>query len=305
MNGENIRKRAEEILKKRKLKDGLFIDKDIEEIIHELQVYQVELEMQNDELIKTQRELGASRNKYADLYDFAPGSYLTLDREGNIIEANLTAAKLLAASRSVLIKKPFTDYISEKSQDTFYLQFREVLRNNYSKSCELIMKKADNTIFYSQLKMTAAEDSDGNYNLIRIALTDISERKEWEDKLEHFNAILGAIRNVNQLITRERDREKLIQSACDLLIETGGYYNVWIALLDNRGKLLYYARAGFGEEFERIIENLKAGIMPVCSRKALKKDEVIIIETPHIDCSSCPLQKSYNGAVYFKYKIEI
>ncbi|MCK4450583.1 MAG: PAS domain S-box protein, partial [Anaerolineae bacterium] len=101
--------------------------------------------------------------------------------------------------------------------------------------------------------------------------------------------MLRAIRNVNQLITREKSRDRLLQSACDNLIETRGYYSVWIALLDEVGGLVTAAEAGLGGDFLPIVERLKRGDLIACGRRALSQQGGVVIEDPLSACADCPL----------------
>ena len=79
-------------------------------MLHDLRVHQIELEMQNEELRRTQADLEASRARYFDLYDLAPVGYFTISERGLILEANLTAATLLGVARGALIKQPLTRF---------------------------------------------------------------------------------------------------------------------------------------------------------------------------------------------------
>src|SRR5659263_48950 len=88
-------------------------------LIHELQVHQIELEMQNEELRRAQKELEDARNRYSNLYDFAPVGYFTFDKNGLILEVNLTGSKKLGSERNSLINKPFSLFISPDSKDVF------------------------------------------------------------------------------------------------------------------------------------------------------------------------------------------
>ena len=121
------------------------------------------------------------------------------------------------------------------------------------------------------------------------------EGKKAEKRIKHLNLVLCAIRNVNQLIVKEKDREKLIQKACKSLIETRGYHNAWIVLLDEEEKLKSYAESGLGKDFLPMIELLKRGKLTVCSQKALKQEDVTIIEDPLSTCTDCPLAQEYSG----------
>ena len=103
-------------------------EQDVQKLVHDLQVHQVELEMQNDELRRTQAALEEARDRFADLYDFAPLALLTLSQGGEVLEANLAAASLLGLERKDLIHQKFSRFIPAEAQDTFYLYCRQVLQ---------------------------------------------------------------------------------------------------------------------------------------------------------------------------------
>ena len=105
------------------------------------------------------------------------------------------------------------------------------------------------------------------------------EHKQAEERITHLNLVLRAIRNVNQLIIKEKDCDRLLQRACDNLIETRGYYNSWIALFDESGKLITTAEAGLGKDFSPMIKLMRSGKNTDCGIKALKKSGVVITET--------------------------
>ena len=98
------------------------------------------------------------------------------------------------------------------------------------------------------------------------------------DRIEHLNLVLRAIRNVNQLITKEKDRDKLLKGACDSLIETRGYNSAWIALLDESGKLDTAAQAGLGDDFQPMLDRFKHGKLMHCVRLTKEQSGVFVKE---------------------------
>jgi GAF domain-containing protein/HAMP domain-containing protein len=112
--------------------------------------------------------------------------------------------------------------------------------------------------------------------------------RQREERIKHLNLVLRAVRNVNQLITREKDRDRLLRGACDNLIETRGYYSAWIALLDEAGGLVTAAEAGWGEDFVPLVEQLKRGELAACGQRALRQSEVVVIKDPASVCANCP-----------------
>jgi PAS domain S-box-containing protein len=179
----DLREKAEEIVQRKTEDLQKISDKDIKSLVHELQVHQIELEMQNEELRKAQIELEESRNKYSDLYDFAPISYFTFDKNGLIIGVNLTGAAKLGMERSFLIKKPFSFYIAPDNKDVFYLHLQQVFRTKTQQTCELKLVDKNKNQFDAKLESLAVQDSGGNFSQCRTAIIDITEIKRAEEAL--------------------------------------------------------------------------------------------------------------------------
>ncbi len=154
-----------------------------QKLIQELRVHQIELEMQNEELRRTQTVVEESRAKYSDLYDFAPVGYLTLNRQGMILEANLTACSQLGKERSFLINinNLFANFIIKKvEKDLFYQHLEKIFEAKSLETCELELKGNGNTKFYAQLESVVVKD---DLSQCRTAITDITERKRAQDEI--------------------------------------------------------------------------------------------------------------------------
>jgi len=134
--------------------------------------------------------------------------------------------------------------------------------------------------------------------------TDRAERSAAEKSVRHLSAVLRAIRKVNQLITHEKDRDRLLQGACDNLVETRGYSNTWIALLDDAGELITTAETGLGKDFMPMIERFERGEPPDCGRRALAQPEVVTTADPVSTCTDCPLAGKNGGGSCFTTRLE-
>ena len=134
---------------------------DKEKLIHELQVHQIELKMQNEELRLIQGELEKTRDSYSHLYDFAPIGYFTVNQKGIIDEANLTIASMLGVERGALIGKPFSRFVLREDQDTFYKLRQRLMETEAPQSCELRLAKKDGQEFYARLGCTVSNKTRG------------------------------------------------------------------------------------------------------------------------------------------------
>ena len=134
-----LRIKAEKKLKEKKKKDKQVFEADVKKLLHELQVHQIELEMQNEELREANETAETALKKYTVLYDFAPVGFYTLEKDGTISELNFTGAEILGDKRFSLVNSNFKLFVSERSQPEFDGFFRKVFTSNVKEICELVL----------------------------------------------------------------------------------------------------------------------------------------------------------------------
>jgi len=134
-----LRIKAEEILQGKQEKDMPVIEADVKKLLHELQVHQIELEMQNEELREAYETAETALKKYTMLYDFAPLGYFTLEKDGSISDLNFTGAEMLGEKRFSLINSNFKLFVAESSQTVFSSFFSKVFTSNIKESCQVML----------------------------------------------------------------------------------------------------------------------------------------------------------------------
>jgi diguanylate cyclase (GGDEF)-like protein/PAS domain S-box-containing protein len=219
-----------------------------DELLHELQVHQIELEMQNDELRRVQVALEESRDRYLDLYELAPVGYLTLTLETRIAAINLTGAALLGEDRAELLNRRFSRFVTAGDADRWHRFFFNALQQRDRQSCELQMQRGDRSHFHVRLDCLRPE---GEASGVRVTLTDITERKRAEEELRIAAAAFesevgmivtdpqGVIERVNRAFTRltgYRAEEAIGRTPA--ILSSGRhdkefYQHLWQALLES------------------------------------------------------------------------
>ena len=188
-----LRHQAEELLRTTKRDVAAMPVKDVQRLVYELQVHQIELEMQNDELRRTQMELEAARDRYVDLYDFSPAGHLTLDTHGKIVEANLRAGTLLGINRKELIGQSLARFVASDDQNIFHRHCQQVLKTGARQTCEIHLRHKAGASCCVYLESLTVHEEPGHITHWRTALLDISERKLAEKELRDGEARLRAI----------------------------------------------------------------------------------------------------------------
>ena len=181
---EDLRMRAEESLKSEPGRPDDICLKEANSLIHELRVHQIELEMQNEELRRVQNELEISRSRYAELYDFAPVGYLTLNEHGEILDLNLTAARLLGVERGHLLNNHFQYFVFQPDKKEFFSHLKALFEKRERQISEVKLSPIDGEQFYARIESIYMEGA-GGAGVCRTNMSDVTLRRRAEQVLQN------------------------------------------------------------------------------------------------------------------------
>ncbi len=219
---------------------------DTERLLHELQIHQIELELQNEELCQAQEALELTRARYFDLYDLAPVGYITLNNQGIIQEANLTAARLLGVYKSALIHQPLSNFIFPEDQDIYYRQ-RKLLRDTNCPQCsEVRLIRSPAEIWWGRLEAAPGQNLRNTDPEIRMVLSDITTQKRSEIALYRYAREQATLHAVATAATHSLEPLLLLETILDSLLPTLQATAGWIILQEEAPSLNYKIAAWRG-----------------------------------------------------------
>ncbi|MBA7648763.1 Sensor histidine kinase RcsC [subsurface metagenome] len=234
------------------------------------------------------------------LIDQSRDGIVILDKNGKVYEANQQFAEMLGYSPKEVAQLHVWDWDTQWPREQLLEMIQSV--DAAGANFQTYHRRKDGTVYDVEISTNGAVCA--GQKLVFCVCRDITERKRMEQRIEHLNAVLQAIRNVNQLIAREKDRDQLLKGICDNLIQTRGYYNAWLAILDESGGLVTTAEAGLGKDFLPMVELMKRGELPNCARGALMQSEVVVTEDPFSTCVDCPLAGMFHGRGAMTIRLE-
>ena len=173
MDLSDLRQAAIDLLGKRAGESGELWRQSPEKLIHELRVHQAELEMQNEELRRAQLELEESRDRFANLFDFAPVGYVTLDPSDRIVEVNLTMARLLGMERQDIVRQVLSQYVASEDSTRLWHHLRDINTAGKKTSCELRLQTADGRLL--PVRLDSIDLGNGSRS---VAIADLSENAD-------------------------------------------------------------------------------------------------------------------------------
>jgi len=181
---DELRRRAEKEVSLRDKNESSFAaDADLQRLVHELQVHQIELEMQNEELRQSRAEVEAGLERYTELYDFAPVGYFSVRKDGTIRQVNLHGARLLGLERARLVGRRFGLFVERDRSPSFATFLEQAFTSQVRQTCEMILQKEDGEVFWGQIEAVVVKDCQECH----MVVMDIHARKQAERKLQHLS----------------------------------------------------------------------------------------------------------------------
>ena len=264
------------------------------------------LEKLNKEIagrLQTQKELSASEEQFKSIFDSDLVGIFRNTLDGVPLEANEAMVKMFGYSSReeyLRVHKTREHYVYPEIRDRM---IEILLREGELNSFQALMSRKDGSEFWMEFSAKLYPEK----GYLEGVVIDVTDRKSAEEYTRHLSQVLMSIRNVNQLIVREKDRKKLIQTVCDSLIETRSFFSAWIAVTDEQGELKDFAEAGWGEEAVSLRDHLK---LSGCLRQGVQQPDVLIVgednqETigclrlrQHEGCGAMVSRLDYEGTVY-------
>lgn len=241
---------------------------------------------------KMEEELKESEERYRAIFENTGTATVVIEEDTTLSLVNSEFEKLSGYSKEEIEgKKSWTEFVAKEDLERMKKYHRNRRKNpgtapkNYE--FRFVNRKGNVKDIFLTIDMIP-----GTKKSI-ASLLDITKQKRARKKIKHLNMVLRAIRGVNQVITKEKNRDRLLQGICNKLVQSRGYSSSWIVLLEDK-KLIASAEAGLGKEFISFKKMLEKGELSECCKKALNKSNVVVIKDSSM-CNDCPLSGKEPG----------
>jgi PAS domain S-box-containing protein len=252
---------------------------------------------------RAEEALRESEEFSTSLLENSPHSIIVINPDTSVRYINPAFEKLYGwtLDEVVGIKVPYP-WWPDEDREVLTAGFLEAMKQRVGRA-EAIIQKKNKERYWIELNW-APVMRNGELQYLLVNSIDITERKQAEERVRHLNLTLHSIRNINQLITREKNCGKLLRKVCKNLIDTQSCFYAWVALFDESLKLLEYAESNMGKDFLPVLKNLQGGVLPVCAQDALRQSEVVVIKDARTHCRECPLARKTNSRGRLSVRLE-
>ena len=242
------------------------------------------------------RALRENIDKFQFVFEAANvGKSLTLPT--GEVNANQAFADILGYTREELQDKRWQDLTPPEDIEATQRRIEPLLKGDRdAMRFEKRYRHRDGHIVWADVSVAIRRDAEGRPLHFVTNVVDISTRKQAEERLQHLTMVLRALREVNQIITQEKDRDRLLRRACETLTAKRGYCSAWICLRDAGGGIEAVAESGLGENASAAVRaTLLGGALPACCDQVRDQSGVTVMSITDERCAACPLACRYSG----------
>jgi PAS domain S-box-containing protein len=252
---------------------------------------------------RAEAALRESEERYRTFFRTSRDSVFITTTGGRWVDMNQAAVELFGyrdeeALRAIPIPHLYADP-GDREDHT-----RAIADQGFTKDYPVDLRRKDGTVIHTLITSVARTDDAGNMIGFQGTIRDVTEHRRAQARIRRLNAVLRAIRGVNQLLVRAQDRGRLLQRTCELLIETRSYDSAWVALLDESQELAHVVGAGLGDRFAEMVEHLEQGELPLCARQALAQPGVVVFDDTRSSCPDCPLVEEQRDTSAMTVRLE-
>jgi PAS domain S-box-containing protein len=259
--------------------------------------------IQSVSLRQAENALQQNMMRYRLLIENVSDVVALVSAEGQIQYLSPSVRKVLGYDPEDLIGTGFIELVHPDDLEAVLEKFqRFVAGGEADQPMEIRVKNKQGV--WSQLEITGKAALQGDKIQSIVTARDVTESKLANSRLDQLNRILHAIRGVNELMIKIKDRDDLLQGICEELVKTKGFNDAWIASFDRDGRFAAAYSAGAGKQSQNLIAMLRQGESPHCMSEALERRDTVLSYEGSDACTDCPASNMYPGKIILTSRFE-
>jgi PAS domain S-box-containing protein len=242
---------------------------------------------------ENEKRLKESERKYRNFFHTSGDCVFITSKGGHWLEMNATAVEMFGYDSEEELKGVNVSHLYKNPEGRKEF-LDKITKQGYTHAHSVDLLRKDGSVIHALITSVPVKDDDGNITAFQGTIKNITQWEKARRRIQHLNSVLRAIRNINQLIVREKDMKKLVQQTCQLLTESREFYQVWVALFNKESEEVEVVGSGKGDDIDSLKKQLQEGDLPECIQKCLQEGTECIFGDEG-DCTLCSVYGNNEG----------